>query len=88
MFQKHTGQTESFGLFHPARKEVILLCPDRSQYLQWMEALEGTLLNPEKLKLNDFHIVTMVGKGSFGQVAFVVWARWGEDVRIRGESFG
>jgi hypothetical protein len=66
--QKHTGQSESFGLFHPERSEVFLLCPDRAQYLQWMEALEGTLINPEALKLTDFHIVTMVGKGSFGQV--------------------
>jgi len=66
--QKHTGQSESFGLFHPERDEVFLLCPDRNQYLQWMEALEGTLINPEALKLNDFNIVTMVGAGSFGQV--------------------
>ena len=65
---KHTGKSESFGLFHPERKEVFLLCPDRTQYLHWMEALEGTLINPEKLKINDFEIVTMVGKGSFGQV--------------------
>jgi hypothetical protein len=33
-----------------------------------MEALEGTLINPQALKLCDFSIVTMVGKGSFGQV--------------------
>ena len=32
--KKHTGQSESFGLFHPERQEVYLLCPDQAQYQQ------------------------------------------------------
>jgi hypothetical protein len=32
--KKHTGQSESFGLFHPERQEVYLLCPDQTQYQQ------------------------------------------------------
>jgi len=66
--KKQTGNSNSFGIFHPNRKEVYLLCPDRQQYLQWMQALEGVLINPQQLRIEDFELISMVGRGSFGQV--------------------
>lgn len=66
--EKHTGNPHSFGIFHPERSEVYLLCPDADQYHKWMQALEGMLINPQQLRLKDFDFMTMVGRGSFGQV--------------------
>ena len=33
-----------------------------------VQAMEGVLINPERLSLADFELVTLVGRGSFGQV--------------------
>ena len=73
---------------------MFLLCPDRTQYLHWMEALEGTLINPQALKLCDFSIVTMVGKGSFGQVlqyslylASLVFINWCRSIATREQTW-
>jgi hypothetical protein len=65
---KHTGNPNSFGIFHPSRNEIYLMCPDTEQYQWWMQALEGVLINPQSLSLKDFEVLALVGRGSFGQV--------------------
>jgi serine/threonine protein kinase len=40
--------------------------PQQSEW--WMESLEGALTSKEVLKLSDFDILELVGKGSFGMV--------------------
>jgi hypothetical protein len=41
---------------------------DGQQYLEWMQALECVLINPQQLSMRDFELVALVGRGAFGQV--------------------
>lgn len=48
--------------------QILLKCVDPEQTEWWTECLESALTSTEVLKLSDFDILELVGKGSFGMV--------------------
>lgn len=67
-FETGERTPHSIGIFHPARKGLYLMCPEVAQYNRWMDALESVLINAEKLALEHFEFLCLVGKGAYGMV--------------------
>jgi hypothetical protein len=70
--QKKRSQT--FGIYHPQRRDYLLEAQSKRELLVWMKKVEGALLGRERKvpSLTDFELLKVVGKGASGVVLQVL----------------
>lgn len=70
--EQHTKRVNTIGIFHTERRDYFLEAPNKKVLSEWVTLIEGILgVYEEKVTLNDFEVLNLVGKGSYGMVVQV-----------------
>jgi len=67
--EQHTNKPFSFGIFHTKRRDYFFDVGNESDMIEWVQCIEKILgVGQSDVGIDDFELLTMVGKGSYGRV--------------------
>jgi len=64
-----TGKEYSFGIFHPRNRTFLLYADKEEDLKEWFTAIHR---DEERISIDDFELLCVIGKGSFGKVLQVM----------------
>ena len=67
--EQHTNRPFSFGIFHTKRRDYFFDVGNEQDMIEWVQCIEKVLgVGQSGVSIEDFELLTMVGKGSYGRV--------------------
>jgi len=67
--EQHTNRPFTFGIFHTKRRDYFFDVGSEQEMVDWVQSIENVLgVGHNSVSLQDFELLTMVGKGSYGRV--------------------
>eukprot|EP00286_Rhodomonas_abbreviata_P026010 CAMPEP_0181291732 /NCGR_PEP_ID=MMETSP1101-20121128/2127_1 /TAXON_ID=46948 /ORGANISM="Rhodomonas abbreviata, Strain Caron Lab Isolate" /LENGTH=510 /DNA_ID=CAMNT_0023396149 /DNA_START=250 /DNA_END=1778 /DNA_ORIENTATION=+ len=67
--EQHTKKPFTFGIFHTKRRDYFFDALEEKEMVEWVQRIERVLgVGQNSVSLQDFELLTMVGKGAFGRV--------------------
>jgi hypothetical protein len=67
--EQHTNRPFSFGIFHTKRRDFFFDVGNEQDMIEWVQCIENALgVGQSGVGIEDFELLTMVGKGSYGRV--------------------
>jgi hypothetical protein len=88
--EQHTNKPFSFGIFHTKRRDYFFDVGNEQDMIEWVQCIEKVLgVGQSGVSIEDFELLNMVGKGSYGrviQVRTMFWGRRGSFCSVRAAS--
>ena len=67
--EQHTKKPFSFGIFHMKRRDFFFDVGNEQDMVEWVHSIEKVLgVGQSGVSIDDFELLAMVGKGSYGRV--------------------
>jgi hypothetical protein len=71
--EQHTKRLNTFGIFHTHRRDYFLEAKNKIDLMSWVSNIENILgVREEGVSMQDFELMTVVGRGSYGKVSHMV----------------
>ena len=68
---KNSGEKNKFTLIEPGQEPIEFLCDTVEDTLNWVQLLRGETFKSSNLSMNDFDIISVIGRGYYGKVTLV-----------------